>query len=333
MSQGPRTGVLLLNLGTPDAPTTPAVRRYLREFLSDPRVIDLHDLPRWLLVNLVIAPFRGPKSAHAYQSVWTAEDSPLLVHGRALEAALTAATGLPVALGMRYGNPSTAAALDRLGDVDEVVVIPLYPQYASATTGSSLEELSRVLGGRQRIPAVRVARPLGQYDAVLDAMVAVAREALADFAPDAVLFSYHGLPESQVRATREGCLAEGCCERPDARLGFCYRAQSLAASRYLADRLGVGHAVTGFQSRLGRQRWIGPYTEDVLRALPQAGVKRLAVLTPSFVADCLETLEEIGDRGAATFREAGGEELRRIPCLNAHPAFVAALAEIVRGAR
>lgn len=336
MAQAPRTGVLLVNLGTPDAAEVPAVRAYLREFLMDGRVIDLPVLPRWALVNLVIAPFRAPKSTHAYQSVWTPEGSPLLVHGRALASALADRLGLPVALGMRYGNPSLTAALASLADVDRIVAVPLYPQYASATTGSTLEALGRVVATGPAIPAVEVRRPLAQYPAALDAMAAAARPALDAFGPDAVLFSYHGLPERHLTAARAACRptetagsAGGCCDRPDALYGYCYRAQCLATTRELARRLGIDAPHSAFQSRLGRDPWIRPYTDDVLVQLAASGVRRLAVLTPSFVADCLETLEEIGDRGAATFRAAGGQELLAVPCPNADPAWVEALAGIV----
>jgi len=352
---GPRVGVLLLNLGTPDAPTTPAVRRYLREFLMDGRVIDLPFVARWPLVHGIIAPFRGPKSAAAYRSVWTAEGSPLLVHSRALAVAVADRLPVPVALAMRYGNPSIASALATLGELDELVVVPLFPQYASATTGSALARVQELLGAGPNVPALRVVPPLVQSPAFFEALAAVTRRALhtaegsqgaEPFVPDAILCSYHGLPERHLRASRPACLTtEGCCDRPDAAYGFCYRAQCVATTRGLAGALGwevrgsvperhvAGAALpvyTSFQSRLGRDPWIQPYTEATLEALARSGVRRLAVACPSFVADCLETIEEIGERGAHTFRAAGGEELRVIPCLNAAPEWVDAVVDVSR---
>lgn len=322
-SQAASRGVLLINLGTPASPATADVRTYLREFLMDGRVVDMPVVPRWLLVNGVIAPFRAPRSAHAYASIWTPAGSPLMVQSRALQEALRARLpGVPVALAMRYGRPSIADALAELAGVEEIVAVPLYPQYASATTGTVLEALYAALGAGLAVPSVRVVPPFWSDPGWLDAQAAVARAAVAG--ADHVLFSFHGLPERQVRATDAACrLDDTCCARVPA---YCYRAQCLATARALAERLAPARWSVAFQSRLGRAEWLQPATDEVLAALPKQGVKTVAVLTPSFVSDCLETLEEIGMRGAETFREAGGASLRLAPCVNADAAFVGAVA-------
>ncbi len=327
MSQSPRVGVLLVQLGTPDAPDVASVRRYLRAFLMDRRVIDVPAVPRWLLVHGVIAPFRGPRSAAAYRSVWTPAGSPLLVHTRALAAALAPRLAMPVAIGMRYGNPSIPAALAELEGCDRIVVVPLYPQYASASTGSAVEAVLQAVAGGLAIPALTVTRPLAQYPGWAAAVARLAEAAVAD--ADAVVCSYHGLPERQVTATREGCLRHpGCCDRPDALFGHCYRAQCLATTRMIADALGVAAVTTAFQSRVGRDAWLAPSLDVELDRLLDAGARRIGVIAPSFVADCLETLEEIGLRAREQVAARGGE-LRLAPCLNADPGWVEVLARAV----
>ena len=336
-----QTGVLLINLGSPEAPTAAAVRPYLREFLGDPRVLDIPAPLRWLLLNAVILPVRPAKSAEAYAAVWTEQGSPLLVHSRALTERLAAALGpeYRVALGMRYGNPSIASALDELlrEPVRELIVVPLYPQYASSSTGTALEVVHRELAGRWNVPAVRTVPAFFDQPGYLDAVASEAAPLLRDFAPDHVLFSYHGLPERHIRKSECApghCLAadDTCCATLDARNTFCYRAQSFATTRGLIARLGLDAArtSTAFQSRLGRTPWIKPYTDEALASLAQSGVKRLAVFSPSFVADCLETLEEIAIRGDESFREAGGEALVLVPALNAAPSWVRVLEGLVR---
>lgn len=336
-----RTGILLVNLGTPDAPHTAEVRRYLREFLGDPRVLDMNPLGRFLLLNLVILPFRPAKSAEAYEKIWTPEGSPLLVYGRALAAGL--ARTFPeaeVVLAMRYGNPSLADGLAKLraAGCDRVVVVPLYPQYASSTTGSTLEAVYEAAGGAVNTPFLQVVPPFYDDPAFLDAFAAQGRATLAELAPDHVLFSFHGLPESHVRKADETgrhCLASAdCCAAITAANRNCYRAQCFATARGIAAHLDLGPEgdrwSVAFQSRLGRVPWIRPYTDERIHALAAAGCKRLAVYCPAFVADCLETLEEIGLRGLETFREAGGERLALVPSLNAAPEWVGALAGLIR---
>jgi ferrochelatase len=331
--------VLLLNLGSPDAPTPAAVRRFLREFLSDPRVLDIPAPARWLLLRAVILPFRPRRSAAQYASIWTAEGSPLLVHGRALAEALARRLGggFRVALGMRYGRPSIAAALDELlaQDVERVAAVPLYPQYASSSTGSSLERLYALAGARWNVPPLSVLPPFFDDSGFVAAVAAQARPVLAEARPDFVLMSYHGLPERQVRKsdpTGRHCLASAdCCDAPCPANAACYRAQCVATTRAVAAALGLAPERHGFafQSRLGGDPWIRPYTDEALPALAARGVRRLAVLCPSFAADCLETLEEIGVRAREQWQGLGGETLALVPCVNAHPLFVEALAQKV----
>lgn len=322
--QGERRGVLLINLGTPDAPETAEVRRYLGQFLMDGRVLDIPTPARWILVNLLITPFRAPKSAKAYRAIWRKDGSPLLVYSRALAAAVEKELGEHVSLAMRYGNPSIEAAISDLGEVDRIVVVPLYPQYASSSTGTALEALFAALSTRAFVPPVSVMPPFYDDPGFLDAQAALARP-LIDGA-DHVLFSYHSLPERHMRDASPSCeLTSRCCAAVPP---YCYRAQCLATTRGLVARLGLAEGAfsESFQSRLGREEWLKPATDKVVPELARRGVKRLTVLCPSFVADCLETLEEIGVRARDEFLAAGGEELRLVPCVNADPRWAAALA-------
>jgi ferrochelatase len=332
--------VLLLNLGTPNSPSVSDVRRYLREFLSDPRVIDIPALPRWLLLNGVILPFRPRTSAKAYQQVWTREGSPLLVHSRGLThgVAKRLGEGFVVELAMRYGEPSISGAIERLrrAGVERISVLPLFPQYSSAATGSALARVFELLGDEQNIPAVRTLPAFYQDPEFIAAHAGIARPRLDAFHPDFVLFSYHGLPERQVKASdRSGrhCLAsDECCAAIGKANADCYRAQCFATTRALTSALGLDadvHSVS-FQSRLGRNPWIRPYTDVVLPELADRGIRRLAVMCPAFVADCLETLEEIAIRANKQWKQAGGDELLLVPSLNADAAWVACVARWVR---
>jgi ferrochelatase len=336
----PRTGVLLINLGTPDAPRTAPVRRYLREFLSDPLVIDSPAPVRWALLNFVILPFRPRRSAEAYRKIWTAEGSPLLTNSHALRRALGDSLGpsYVVDLAMRYGRPSIRGALHRLhaADVARILAVPLFPQYSTAATGSAIACLEQELAAAPELPPHELLPPCYADPRFVRAWVEVAQPELEAFRPDHVLFSYHGLPERQVKATDKTgkhCLqAPGCCAAVGSANRDCYRAQSFATTRAVAAVLGLetdAHG-TAFQSRLGRIPWIQPYTDEMLKELADAGHRRLAILCPAFVADCLETLEEIGIRARDAWRELGGEDLLLVPSLNDHPAWVDALARMVR---
>jgi protoporphyrin/coproporphyrin ferrochelatase len=334
-------GLLLINLGTPDAPEPAAVRRYLREFLWDHRVVDIAPVRRWLLLNLFILPFRPKQSAEAYAKVWTDRGSPLLFHSEDLADGVRArlGSGWHVELAMRYGKPEIPAALSRLvaAGVDRIVVLPLYPQYASSSTGSSLEVVYADAARREVTPSLSVVPPFFDDPGFIGAAVDVARPVLDGFSPDHVLFSFHGLPERQIRKsdpTGNHCLAkDGCCDAPTLANRGCYRFQSYETARAMAAGLGLGPMdgrwSVSFQSRLGSTPWIKPYTDQVIPVLVKNGVKRLAVLCPSFVADCLETLEEIGMRAKEQFEEAGGEELVLVPCVNSAPAWIDAVTGMV----
>lgn len=332
-----RTGLLLINLGTPQAPTTAAVRRYLREFLGDPRVIDINPIGRALLLNLIILPLRPARSAHAYASIWDAKrGSPLLYHSRDLAAAVAAQLGdsWQVELAMRYGEPSLAGALDAFarGEVERIVVLPLFPQYASSSTGTAQARVMELAGQRWNVPALDFVPAFYDDPGFIGAFAKVAQPVLDEFRPDHVLFSFHGLPVRQIVKTdrdRTICLRSAtCCD--ERKNPNCYRAQSYATARAMAARLALtepGYTVC-FQSRLGRTPWIEPYTDHVIDRLGHAGTKRLAVICPAFVADCLETVEEIGIRARAQFKAAGGDDLVLVPSLNASPPWVDAVCEI-----
>ncbi len=336
-----RKGVLLVNLGTPDAPQAGPVRRYLREFLSDPRVIDIPALARFLLLNLIILPLRPRKSAAAYATIWTDRGSPLLFHSRDLVEKVRAILGpeTPVALGMRYGNPSIASAveeLERAGAAD-ITCLPLFPQYSSAANGSAMEEVMRVVKGRWNVPAIRVLGAFYDDPGFLDAFAQVARPQLDAFRPDFVLLSYHGLPErhmtkSDTTGGRHCLVASSCCDTLVEANKYCYRAQCFATTRGLVKRLGLteGSYETTFQSRLGRTPWIKPYTDEFLPELAKRGVKRIAVLCPAFVADCLETIEEIGERALHDWKALGGEELTLVTSLNSEDVWAEWVARAVR---
>lgn len=326
------TGLLLINLGTPDEPTTGSVRRYLREFLGDPRVVDINPVGRALLLNLFILPFRPAKSAAAYRTVWDAKrGSPLLYHSRDLATAVAERLGTSwhVELAMRYGSPSIESAMDKLVDCDRIVVLPLFPQYATSSTGTAAVKVMELAATKWNVPAVDIVPAFYADPGFIAAFAAVAKPTLAEARPDHVLFSFHGLPERQIvktDSTGAHCLKSAtCCDslaNPN-----CYRAQCFATVRALAPALELSPAgyTVCFQSRLGRTPSIQPFTDHVIDELAKAGKKRLAVLCPAFVADCLETMEEMGVRAVEQWKAAGGEELVLVPSLNATPAWIDAV--------
>ena len=328
--------LLLVNLGSPASTAVADVRRYLNEFLMDPHVVDLPWPLRRLLVALILVR-RPAASAEAYRSIWWEEGSPLLVLGRRLQAKVAERWSHgPVELAMRYGEPSIDGALQRLAGagVRRVTVVPLYPQFADSTVTTVLEEVRRVLQSRQLRLETDVLPPFYDQPEYLDALAASAAPYLEQ-GFDHVLLSYHGLPERHLHKsdpTGSHCLRSAdCCQRASgALLASCYRAQCLRTSSGLVERTGLGEGQwsVSFQSRLGRAKWIEPYTEAALEELAARGVKKLLVLCPAFVADCIETLEEIGERGREQFREAGGQELVLVPCLNDHPQWVEALVRL-----
>lgn len=332
-----RPGVLLVNLGSPESPSVPDVRRYLREFLMDRRVLDTPWPLRFAVVHLAILPRRPRESAEAYHKIWTAEGSPLIVTSRRVQQALQARLPVPVELAMRYQTPSIPEAVRRLAaaGVDEVLLIPLFPHYAMSSYETAVVRVQRVAA--RLAPRMRwtVQPPYYEEPDYIAALVESARPYL-EGAWDHLLFSFHGIPERHLRKsdpTGGHCLRRpNCCEEPGLALPRCYRAQGwrTVAAFVRAANVPAGRWSVAFQSRLGRDAWLQPYTDQELSRLARAGVKRLLVLCPAFVSDCLETLEEIRLRGAETFRAAGGEVFTQIPCLNEHPRWIATLEGMIR---
>jgi ferrochelatase len=331
-----RQAILLVNLGSPASPSPADVRDYLDEFLMDPDVLDVPTFVRTLLVRGLILNTRPAKSAEAYAKIWTADGSPLVVISRRSRAALEARAGVPVGLAMRYGEPSIAHGLEELtaraGEIDELLVVPLYPHYAMASTRTVEVAVDAALRGTN-LP-YRFLAPFYDDPGYLDALAARLR---ADLPADAqfLLFSYHGIPQRHVRKmdpTGSHCKCSGdCCFVPSPAWATCYRYQVIATMEGVAQRLGLGKDAYGFafQSRLGGG-WLEPFTDKELLGLPGRGIRRLAVVCPSFVADCLETLEEMDLRGRESFLGAGGEAFTYVRCLNDDPAWIAALAELCR---
>lgn len=332
-----RKGILLVNLGTPDAPTRPAVYRYLKQFLLDPRVIDYPWLPRNLLVRGIIAPFRSGSSSKLYKQLWTPEGSPLKVYGERLAAGVQELLGpaYVVELGMRYQKPSIESAINRLiqQQVDSIVVLPLFPQYASATTGSVHDEVMRILRKKQAIPTMTFINSYCDYAPMIELFADNARKFDLN-SYDHILFSYHGLPQRQLRKGDDfgHCLkGAGCCQSISPVNQFCYSAQCHATTRAIASTLGLDSSryTTTFQSRLGVEAWAQPYTNATLDALSKKGAKNILVFSPAFVADCLETLIEISVEYQEEFEEKGGEHVHLVPSLNDDPRWIEAVKDLV----
>lgn len=325
-----KKGLLLINLGTPKHPTLWAVWQYLRIFLADKRVITLPVVLRYLLLYGFILPFRISKTKHAYRAIWTEKGSPLRVYGDLLCQKLQEKFGdtYQVALGMRYGYPSIESALNRLQTCEHLTILPLYPQYSSAATGSSLEAVLQKIAKKNAVPALTVIRQFYDHPAFIKAQARLITSYLTDF--DMLIFSYHGLPEQHL--LQQGCakICTKACDTSSRPTSDCYRAQCYQTSTLLAHTLELSphQYTTVFQSRLGRTPWIQPYMENVLRELAAGPVKRIVIACPSFVADCLETLEEIGLRAREFWRELGGEQLTLVPCLNAEDVWCDALVSI-----
>jgi protoporphyrin/coproporphyrin ferrochelatase len=331
-----KKGVLLVNLGSPDSASVPDVRRYLNEFLMDGRVIDVAWPMRRLIVGLILV--RRPReSAHAYQLVWGPEGSPLVVTSRRVQAQLQKRVDVPLELAMRYRNPSITDAVGRLAGqgIDELLLIPLFPHYAMSSYETAVvrvREVAARLAPRMRLT---VQPPYGEAPDYIAALAGSAGTFLKS-GYDHLLFSFHGIPERQIRKsdpTGRHCLqAANCCRTPSPAHAFCYRHQCLRTADEFVKAAGVaaGKWSVSFQSRLGKDPWLSPYTDKELERLPRSGVKKLLVICPAFVSDCLETIEEIGMRGRDTFLQAGGREFVRIPCLNEHPLWLEALEKMVR---
>jgi len=326
-----KTGILLVNLGTPDSPKTSDVRKYLIEFLTDGRVIDIPVVPRQILVRGIIGPFRSPKSAKIYKDVWTDEGSPLLVISEKLKDAVAEHLGddYQVELAMRYQKPSLPSILEKFKGtpLKKLKVIPLFPQYASATTGSVHQEVMRIISSWQTIPDVEFINSYPVNDLMIEAHVERAKEHdLSTY--DHILFSYHGLPERQLVKADMGnhCgQSKDCCAQWSDKNYYCYGAQCYATTKAIAAGIGLeeDQYTTCFQSRLGKQPWKQPYTSDVIEHLAkEKGAKRLLCFCPAFTADCLETIIEIGDEYAEEFEEYGGEKLTLVEGLNTHPKWI-----------
>ncbi len=334
-----KKAVLIVNLGTPDSPTVPDVRKYLREFLMDKRVIDIPFIPRWMLVNLIIATFRAPKSARVYQKLWEDRGSPLMFYGEDVKNMLQTQLGEDyyVELAMRYQNPGIAAALEKIKAINpsKILVIPMFPQYASATTGSVSDKVMEIVRTWQVIPEIEITSQFLEKALFIEAFTVLGKNYLNKTDFDHILFSYHGLPERQIRKAsyQNYCeLNEQCCGIYTQQNRFCYRAQCFQTSRLLADKLNIPKEKYSviFQSRLGNDPWLRPYAEEVIKRLPGEGKKKVLIFCPSFVADCLETTVEVGGEFRQYFLEAGGEHWQLVESLNNNPTWVKCLEGLVQ---
>ncbi len=333
MSSAAPTGVLLINIGTPDIPTPGAVKKYLREFLLDPFVIDLPAVLRYPLVNWFILPKRCPASAALYQLIWSDKGSPLLHHSVRLAEAVQSRLGdeFCARAAMRYGNPSISTIINDLKSlgVNRIIAFPLYPQYSTAATESAIHEVRRVA----RATTVEVVPPFYRHSQFLDSFAERTRRDLDGFQYDKILFSFHGLPKRHVTRLHTHCDSSAhCCDTISAQNANCYRAQCVYTARQIALRLNLAaHKFEiAFQSRLN-DRWIVPFSDKRYQELPHEGVHNLAVVCPSFVSDCLETLEEVQIRGQRTFQNSGGKNLKLVRSLNTEPYWVDAVVGLVAG--
>lgn len=330
-----KTGVLLINLGTPDSPSVSDVRSYLSQFLNDPRVIDIPWLLRKMLVNLIIVPFRAPKSAKIYQKLWTDKGSPLLYYSEQVKALLQRelSEDFDVYLAMRYKNPSIPNVLEamRKKNYERIIVLPMFPQYASASTGSALDEVMRVIRKWWVIPEIKMISQYYDHPTFIEAFAERGRRySIDDY--DHVLFSYHGLPERQVDKVYDNdlCANHDCEHEVTDDNKYCYKATCYATTRLLAEKLHIPAEkyTVCFQSRLD-QKWLKPFSDEVVRECGRKGMKKILVFSPAFTADCLETIIEIGDEYQEIFKEHGGEKVQLVESLNDHPLWIKCLKELV----
>jgi len=336
-----KTGVLLIQLGTPDSPSVKDVRKYLTEFLNDPRVIDIPWLPRKLLVNGIIVPFRAPKSAKIYKELWEFGEgvSPLKTHTQKLKELVEKkfeGEDITFEVAMRYQNPSMDSVLERMKKAlyDQIIIIPLFPQYASASTGSAVEKAMDIIKKWWVIPEIKIVSQFYDNASFIDAIIERTKAFnLKDY--DHILFSYHGLPVRQVDKVYEGetdlCSDQPCESQINEFNKYCYKATSFATTRLIAEKLGIeeNDYTVCFQSRLDK-KWLEPFSDKVVEEWAKKGAKKLLVFSPAFVADCLETIIEIGDEYQEIFEEFGGEKIQLVPSTNAHPKFVDCIEELVR---
>lgn len=333
-----KIGVLLVNLGTPDSTATGDVRKYLREFLMDGRVIDFPFIPRWMLVNLIIAPFRAPKSAKEYRKLFTERGSPLMFHTQDLKDKLVQKLNPEkylVSMAMRYQTPSIENGLAELmkAKVKKIIVLPLFPQYASASNGSVIDKVMEIARGWQILPEFSFISNFLDHPLFLESWAEQGKEAMKNGEYDRYLFSYHGLPERQIRkGSVEGyCQLGACCNKYGLKNQFCYRAQCFQTTRLLVAKLGLPEekVVTCFQSRLGNDPWIKPYTDEIIKEMAKDGVKKVLVFSPAFVADCLETTVEVAEEYKEKFEELGGEHWDLVPSLNSNETWVNCVKDLV----
>lgn len=328
-----------MNLGSPDSTKVKDVKKYLDEFLMDERVIDKSWLLRALLVKGIIVPFRAPESAKAYKTIWTEKGSPLIVISKQLRDALKKELEEPVAIAMRYGNPSVKDAFDELAeknpDLEEVIAVPMYPHYAMSSYETAVEYAKEQhQKGRYKFRLATI-KPYYNNQEYINALCESIRPYLKN-EYDQLLFSYHGVPQRHIYKgdiTGQHCLQlANCCDVPSQAHEYCYRHQCRTTTKLVTERLNIAEAKWGFsfQSRLGKDPWLQPYTAVRLEQLPKEGVKKILVVCPAFVSDCLETLEEIAEQGKETFLHNGGEKFEVIPCLNVHPLWVSAIAKWVK---
>ena len=335
-----KTGVLLIQLGTPNSPKTSDVRTYLSEFLNDPRVIDLPWLARKILVNGVIVPFRAPKSAKIYKELWEHGngESPLLTHTMKLQNDIKEefkTENVTIELAMRYQNPSMDSVLERmrLANYDQIIILPLFPQYASASSGSAIEKAMNIIRKWWVIPEIKIISQFWDNEGYINSIVDRASVFnLDEF--DHILFSYHGLPERQVDKVYEGtdlCGDQPCETEINEKNKFCYKATSFATTRLIAEKLQLpeNRYTVCFQSRLDK-KWLTPFSDKIVEEQAKKGAKKLLVFSPAFVADCLETIIEIGSEYQEIFEEHGGEKVQLVPSSNDHPAFVNGLIKLIR---
>lgn len=334
-----KTGIIIVNLGTPDSQSVPDVRKYLREFLMDGRVIDVPFILRWILVNLIIAPFRAFKSAKTYSKLWQERGSPLKFYGQDIEKMLKERMGphCEVALAMRYQNPSLKDILNKFQKMGltKIVIVPLFPQYASATTGSIYELAMQQISTWQVIPEVSFTNQFYDHPLFLKHFVDASKKYLDSHKFDHILFSYHGIPARHIRKgdyTKNTCKFGSCCDSIGPHNQLCYRAQCFATSRALAKAMNLkeGMFSTAFQSRLGRDPWLEPYTEDRVQEMPKEGKKNVLVFSGAFIADCLETTIEIGEEYLELFEENGGKHFQLVESLNNSPIMVDLLEDIIK---
>jgi ferrochelatase len=332
-----KTGVLLINLGTPDSPSVGNVRSYLSQFLNDPRVIDIPWLLRKMLVNLIIVPFRAPKSAKIYQKLWTEKGSPLLYYSERAKDLLQEQLGetYQVHLAMRYKNPSIPDVLEvmRKKNYERIIVVTMFPQYASASTGSALEEVMRVVSKWWVIPELKFVSQYFDHPSYIEAFAERGRKYnINEY--DHVLFSYHGLPERQVDKVYDNGLCSGhnCEHEVTEENRYCYKATCYATTRLLAAALNIPEEkyTVCFQSRLDK-KWLKPFSDEVVRQCGDKGMKKILVFSPAFTADCLETIIEIGDEYQEIFTEHGGEKVQLVESLNDHPLWIKCLKDLVVG--